>query len=57
MIRIKLSKRLPALKGTPYAGGDPVDANYDFTAKVATPAILLGTVGGKIEDSKPGYMR
>lgn len=46
-----------ALKGTPDAGGDPIDANYGFTAKAVTPAILLGTVGGKVEDNKPGYMR
>lgn len=46
-----------ALEGTPDAGGDPVDANYGFTAKAVTPAILLGTVGGKVEESKPGYMR
>lgn len=46
-----------ALKGTPNAGGAPIDANYGFTAKAVTPAILLGNVGGKVEDSKPGYMR
>ncbi len=46
-----------ALKGAPDAGGEPIDANYGFTAKAVTPAILLGTVGGKIEDNKPGYMR
>lgn len=45
------------LKGIPDAGGGAVDANYGFTAKAVTPAILLGTVGGKVEDSKPGYMR
>lgn len=46
-----------ALKGTPDAGGEAIDANFGFTAKAVTPAILLGTVGGKVEDSKPGYMR
>lgn len=46
-----------ALKGAPDAGGEAIDANYGFTAKAVTPAILLGTVGGKVEDNKPGYMR
>jgi hypothetical protein len=46
-----------ALKGTPDAGGQAIDANYGFTAKAVTPAILIKTVGGKVEDSKPGYMR
>lgn len=46
-----------ALSGTPDAGGAAIDANYGFTARAVTPAILLGNVGGKVEDSKPGYMR
>lgn len=46
-----------ALKGIPDAGGPAIDANFGFTAKAVTPAILLGTVGGKVEDNKAGYMR
>ncbi|MES2753566.1 MAG: hypothetical protein V4659_02765 [Pseudomonadota bacterium] len=45
-----------ALEGTPDAGSPPIDANYGFTAKTITPAILLGNVGGKVEDAKPAYM-
>ncbi|MCE3590045.1 hypothetical protein LXJ59_25990, partial [Escherichia coli] len=32
------------LRGVPDAGGAPVDANYGFTAKAVTPALLMGTV-------------
>ena len=46
-----------ALEGTPDAGGAAIDANYGFTAKAVTPAILLGDVGGKVEDNKPAYLR
>lgn len=46
-----------ALKGVPDTGGAPIDANFGFTAKSLTPAILLGTVGGKVESNRPGYMR
>lgn len=45
-----------SLRGTPDAGGPPVDANYGFTAKAITPAILFGTVPGKVEPAKIGYM-
>lgn len=44
------------IKGTPEAGGAPVDANYGFTAKSVTPAILWGPVYGIIESAKPGYI-
>jgi len=44
------------LRGTPDAGGPPVDANYGFTAKAVTPAILMGTVGGRLDIAKPGYI-
>lgn len=46
-----------ALRGTPDAGGEAVDATYGFTARALTPAILLGTVGGKVEGVKPGYLK
>jgi len=45
------------VKGTTIAGGTPVDANYGFTAKVITPAILFGSVPGRIDIAKPGYIR
>jgi hypothetical protein len=44
------------LRGVPDAGGPPVDANYGFTAKAISPAILWGTVAGKVEPSKPNYI-
>ncbi len=36
--------------------GQVVDTNFGFTAKSVTPAILMGSVGGKIETSKPSYV-
>lgn len=45
-----------SLRGTPDAGGAPVDANYGFTAKTISPAILMGTVPGRLDISKPAYI-
>lgn len=45
------------LTGIPNAGGAPVDVNYGFTAKTITPAILMGTVAGRLDVSKPDYIR
>jgi len=45
------------LRGIPDAGGAPVDVNYGFTAKSLSPAILMGSVKGKLDIAKPGYMR
>ena len=44
------------LRGVPDAGGAAVDANYGFTAKSVTPALLFGSVPGEVEPSKPGYI-
>lgn len=44
------------LRGTPDAGGAPVDLNYGFTPKAISPAILFGPVGGRIDIAKRGYM-
>lgn len=44
------------LRGVPDAGGAPVDANYGFTAKSVSPAILMGTVPGRLDISKPFYI-
>ncbi|MDR6789346.1 hypothetical protein J2Y58_002717 [Sphingomonas sp. BE138] len=44
------------LRGTPDAGGTPVDAAYGFTAKSLTPAILFGNVAGRVERPKPFYI-
>lgn len=44
------------LRGTPVSGGEPVDTNYGFTAKTITPAILFGSVAGRIDIAKPGYV-
>ena len=45
------------LRGVPDAGGAPVDVNYGFTAKSISPAILMGSVAGRLDIAKPGYMR
>ncbi len=44
------------LRGTPDAGGAPVDAAYGFTARSLTPAILFGNVAGRVERPKPFYI-
>lgn len=44
------------LRGTPDAGGAPVDLNYGFTPKAISPAILFGPVAGRIDIAKRGYM-
>lgn len=44
------------LRGTPDAGGTPVDLAYGFTARSLSPAILFGTVAGRLEGVKPAYI-
>lgn len=44
------------LKGTPVAGGAPADINYGFTPKAVSPAILWGSVGGRLDTAKPKYI-
>ncbi|NNG50225.1 hypothetical protein HKX05_17425 [Sphingomonas sanguinis] len=44
------------LRGTVDATGAPVDANYGFTAKSVSPALLMGTVKGRLDISKPFYI-
>ena len=44
------------LKGTPVAGGAPVDTNYGFTPKAISPAILWGSVAGRLDTAKPRYI-
>ncbi len=44
-----------ALKGKTEDGRE-VDTNYGFTAKALTPAILMGSVAGVVEISKPSYV-
>src|SRR3546814_10216357 len=44
------------MKGTLDATGEVVDANYGFTAVSVSPAILFGSVKGKVESSKPDYI-
>ena len=44
------------LRGTPDAGGTPVDLAYGFTARSLSPAILMGTVKGRLETVKPRYI-
>ncbi|MDR6113244.1 MULTISPECIES: hypothetical protein [unclassified Sphingomonas] len=45
-----------SLHGTVDATGAPVDANYGFTAKSVSPALLMGTVKGRLDISKPFYI-
>ncbi|MFS0770692.1 hypothetical protein [Sphingomonas sp. 1P08PE] len=44
------------LRGTPDAGGPAVDLAYGFTARTLSPAILWGTVAGRLEAVKPSYI-
>ena len=44
------------MKGTLEATGEMVDANYGFTATSVSPAILFGSVKGKVESSKADYI-
>lgn len=44
------------LRGTPDAGGSPVNLNYGFTPKAISPAILFGPVPGRIDIAKRSYM-
>ncbi len=41
------------LRGVPDSGGAPVDANFGFTAKTVSPALLMGPVAGKLDIAKP----
>lgn len=45
-----------SLRGTVDATGAPVDANYGFTARSVSPALLMGTVKGRLDISKPFYI-
>jgi len=44
------------LRGTPDAGGEPIDTNVGFTARTVSPALLVGPVAGKLDIAKPGYV-
>ena len=44
------------LRGVPDAGGAPVNQDYGFTAKTISPAILWGTVAGRVEPATAGYI-
>ena len=44
------------LRGVADSGGDPVDANFGFTAKSLTPALLFGPVAGKLDIATPFYI-
>ncbi len=44
------------LRGVPNAGGAPVDANFGFTAKSISPALLFGPVAGGLDIAKPFYI-
>ncbi len=45
------------LVGTPDRGGDRIDTNYGFTATHVTPALLFGSVRGKVDTAGDGYIR
>lgn len=44
------------LKGTIGADGTIIDESWGFTAKAVTPAILMGSVGGKVIAEHPSYV-
>lgn len=44
------------LNGRPDHGGAVVNESYGFTAKSLSPAILMGTVAGRIDKTAEGYM-
>ena len=44
------------LRGTIDGNGMPVDANYGFTAKSVSPAILFGTVPGRLDIADLRYI-
>lgn len=44
------------MKGKVDVTGETVDANYGFTATSVSPAILLGSVKGEVQVSKPDYI-
>ena len=44
------------LRGVPDRGGPPVDLNYGFTARSISPAILMGTVKGRLDSVPRSYM-
>lgn len=44
------------LSGTIDANGVPVDANYGFTAKSVSPALLFGTVPGRLDIADRRYI-
>lgn len=48
---------LVVLSGKPDRGGAAVDANFGFTAKSVTPAVLMGPVAGVIEGATPKYIK
>jgi hypothetical protein len=45
------------LEGTLDRGGERIDTNYGFTATAVSPAILFGSVRGKVEAVGDGYRR
>ncbi len=45
------------LQGTLDRGGERIDTNYGFTATSVSPAILFGSVRGKVEAVGNGYVR
>lgn len=44
------------LRGVLDAGGPAVNQDYGFTAKTISPAILFGSVPGRVEPAKPPYI-
>jgi hypothetical protein len=46
-----------AVQGAPDRGGERIDTNYGFTATHVTPALLWGSVRGKVEAVGAGYVR
>lgn len=43
-------------EGTPDSGGPAIDKSFGFTAKVVSPAVLMGSVGGTVMNEPPAYV-
>ncbi|WP_374293863.1 hypothetical protein [Sphingomonas sp.] len=45
-----------SLRGVADAGGPPVDSYFGFTARSVSPALLFGSVAGRLDRPTPGYV-
>ncbi|MDB5441377.1 MAG: hypothetical protein JWM33_3804, partial [Caulobacteraceae bacterium] len=45
------------LRGSPDAGGPQVEANYGFTARLITPALLVAKTAGEVVSGDAAYLK